>query len=230
MSVANLQSNLRRLGFDPGAVDGLKGPRTYQALCAFATARKAPAGTGALVAKWLPFASIDTRDEIIEFVANCAHESGFLPRAENLTYSAERMAVVWPRRYAMDPKAKVKRPNALALSLARNPEALANNVYAGRMGNTQPGDGWRFRGRAGPQLTGREAYAAVGSLVSRPFEDDPDLLMTPEGSMAAAVGFWKWKRLGSLVPDSQAVRRAWNGGENGMADVLRIGNSIREIW
>lgn len=230
MSTSALQANLKRLGFDPGPVDGLRGPRTYQALCDFATGRQAPVGTGALMAKWLPFASIDTRNEIIEFVANCAHESKFQPRAENLNYSASRMAVVWPGRYAVDPRAKAKKPNALALSLERNPQALANNVYANRMGNTQPGDGWRFRGRAGPQLTGREAYAAVGALVGQPFENDPDLLMTPEGSMAAAVGFWKWKGLSSLVPDSRAVRRGWNGGTVGMDDVIRIGNRMREIW
>jgi putative chitinase len=230
MSVTALQSGLKRLGFDPGAIDGAKGPRTYQAVADCATNGRAPDDTGALMAKWLPFAGIDTRDEIIEFVANCAHESSFQPKEEGLSYSADRLAAVWPHRYAVDPKAKVKKPNALALSLARNPEALANNVYAGRMGNTQPGDGFRYRGRAGPQLTGRGAYLAVGDIVGMPFEDNPDLLLTTDGSMAAAVGFWKWKNLGAKVPDTEAVRRGWNGGLIGLDDVRAIGNRLREIW
>jgi putative chitinase len=230
MTVATLRANLARLGFTPGPADGDLGARTLQALVDFATNRRAPADTGALMAKWLPFASIDSRDEIIEFVANCAHESAFLPREEGLSYSAERMAQVWPGRYAVDPRAKVKTPNALAKSLARNPRAFANATYGGRMGNTKPDDGFTFRGRAAPQLTGREAYRAVGEIVGKPFEADPDLLLTPEGSMAAAVGFWRWKNIGRLVPDTKAVRRAWNGGDVGLDDVTAIGNRLREIW
>ena len=98
------------------------------------------------------------------------------------------------------------------------------------MGNTQPGDGWLFRGRAGPQLTGRGAYRAVGDIVGMPFEENPDLLLTAEGSMAAAVGFWKWKNLGARVPDTEAVRIGWNGGRIGLEDVRAIGNRQREIW
>lgn len=230
MSVQTLQANLSARGFSPGPADNSLGPRTYQALADFATARRAPADTGAMMAKWFPLASIDSRDEIIEFVANVAHESAFLPREEGLNYSAERMAEVWPGRYAVDPDARVKKPNAKAKSLEHNPRAFANATYGGRMGNFRPDDGFDFRGRAGPQLTGREAYVAVGQIVGMPFEANPNLLLTPDGSMAAAVGFWIWKGIGARVPDTKAVRRAWNGGTVGLDDVTKIGNRIREIW
>jgi putative chitinase len=94
-----------------------------------------------------------------EYISECAHESqGFTRFVENLNYSAQAMANTWPNRYAVDPKAKVKVPNALALRLERKPEAIANNCYANRMGNGSEasGDGWRFRGSGALQMTGAD--------------------------------------------------------------------------
>ena len=220
MSVKDLQANLAKRGLYSGAADGLLGPLSYQGLAEYATDGKAPPGTGEALSRWLPFAGIKSRDHIIQFIANCAHESNFQPKSENLNYTAKRLTQVWPSRFPT---------LAAAAAYASNPEKLANKVYSGRMGNTMPGDGWKFRGRAAPQLTGREAYRKVGQLVNMPFEDDPELVNTVNGGIAAAAGFWIWKGLGKLT-GTKPIRYAWNGGYNGLDDVQLKVAKQQAIW
>jgi putative chitinase len=170
---------------------------------------------------------IDTFREVASFLANISVESAGLTRLEeNLNYSAKRMAEVWPSRYAVDPKAKVKTPNALANSLANNPEKLANNVYANRMGNGPPasGDGWRYRGFGPKQLTGKDNQSAFASAVGMRVEDVPAFLRTPEGGMMSAGWFWKANNLDAkaATPGVEDDRRAINGGVIGLAEVERI--------
>ena len=84
------------------------------------------------------------------FIGQCAHESNnFKTLEENLNYRPETLMKVWPSRF----------PDlATADKYAHNPQALANKVYAGRLGNNQENDGWNFHGRGLIQLTGRENY------------------------------------------------------------------------
>jgi putative chitinase len=98
---------------------------------------------------------IDTPKRIAGFLSQCAHESGGFERLqENLNYSAEGMAGIWPKRFAiLGPDGKpVKKdgknqPNKFALALHRKPEMIANVVYSGRMGNgpIESGEGWKYR-------------------------------------------------------------------------------------
>lgn len=82
-------------------------------------------------------------------MAQVLHETGGLTvLVENMNYRAERIVQVWPSRF---------RTIEEATPYAHNPEKLANKVYGGRMGNTHPGDGWRFIGRGLLQITGRES-------------------------------------------------------------------------
>jgi len=156
-------------------------------------------------------ADITTVPRMAMFLAQFGHETQNLRKlVENLNYSAERLMVVWPTRFRDLVKAK---------TFAHNPEALANNVYGGRMGNTQPGDGWRYRGR-GPGLTGRDAYQAVGKLVGMDFEGQPDLVATPHGAFAAGIGIWIWKGLNPSADreDVAANTLKLNGGAIGLND------------
>lgn len=83
-------------------------------------------------------AGMVTPARICHFLAQCFVESrGFTDVEEDLSYSAKRLVQVWPKRF---PTIESAAP------YAHNPEALANKVYGGRMGNTDPGDGWKFRG------------------------------------------------------------------------------------
>nr|DAF83378.1 MAG TPA: putative chitinase [Caudoviricetes sp.] len=98
------------------------------------------------------------------------HETGgkMQPVNEDLNYtSAARIREVWPKRFGSI---------AGAIPYVRNPQGLANRVYAGRMGNgpEASGDGWRYRGRALPQLTGRENYGKASRLVGVDLVADPD--------------------------------------------------------
>ncbi len=83
------------------------------------------------------------------------HETGatMQPVTENFNYSAERLVEVWPTRFPTIASAK---------PFARNPRKLANKVYGGRLGNTAPDDGWLYRGRGLPQITGKVNYDKFG--------------------------------------------------------------------
>ena len=146
------------------------------------------------------------------FLAQIGHESAGLTLVEeNLNYSAESIAKVWPNRYA---------DAAAAAPLAHNPEALADAVYGDRMGNTHPGDGWLFHGRGLIQLTGRDAYETVGNSVNLPLQEQPELALDPQHALAVACGFWKWKGLNALCDGGsfEAVTKRINGGTNGMPE------------
>lgn len=117
---------------------------------------------------------------VAHVMAQISHECGAgLDVVENLSYSAVRMTEVWPKRFPT---------LAAAQPYARNPRALANQVYNGRMGN-RPGsdDGWNFRGRGGAQTTGREGYARVAKQTGLDVVNNPDLLIDPRYFLLCAV-------------------------------------------
>lgn len=171
--------------------------------------------------KWVPILerfmsqyNINTKERIAMFLAQASHESGGFSRlVENLNYSAEGLAKVWPSRYAEKGK-----PNALALSIARKPELIANHTYANRMGNSTPesGDGWKYRGRGIFQLTGKSNYDAF-------FKDTgvasvPDDLSNPTYAVLSACWFWNKNRLNAIsdTKDVERCTRVINGGLVGL--------------
>lgn len=134
--------------------------------------------------------------EIASFIATVVHETGgFKSLAENLNYSAQSLANTWPNRYAVS-MSRPYRPNALANKLNRNPQAIANNCYANRMGNGNEasGDGWRYRGRGPIQSTGKNAAIALNKTIGRKYNIDLvknfDLLQQPLYGMASAAQYW----------------------------------------
>lgn len=178
---------------------------------------------------------IGTVREIACLLAQAGHESaGLTQLSENLNYSAQRLAEVWPARFAADPKAKVKVPNVLALNLQRNPQAIANHVYANRMGNGPPasGDGWRHRGFGPFQLTGKDNQEAFGEAIGMPVDQVPDYLRTTNGGAMSMCWFFRVHKLDDLAatPGVADDTRAVNGGLNGLADRKRRFDAvIREL-
>lgn len=157
-------------------------------------------------------AGLTTPQRVAHFLAQVAHESSGLTRfEEGLSYSAERLVQVWPSRF----------PNiGAATPYARNGAKLAEKVYGGRMGNTQPGDGFKFRGRGLIQLTGRDNYTKAAAYSGLPLVDDPGLASDPANAALIALGFWKSAALNDEADrdDIAAITRAVNGGLNGLED------------
>lgn len=133
-------------------------------------------------------------------LATAYHETGgkMQPVNENLTYtSAARIREVWPKRFTSV---------AAAIPYVRNPQGLANRVYADRMGNgpEASGDGWRYRGRALPQLTGEENYRKASKLVGVDLVSDPEAANDPDISAHILIegmrsGMFTGKKLSDCI-------------------------------
>jgi len=158
------------------------------------------------------FGQDKSKARIAEFVAQIANETGgFTKFEENLNYRAERLTIVWPGRF----------PNlAAAQPFANNPEALANKVYARpKEGNTQPGDGWKYRGRGALQLTFRNNYRRFGQLTGLPLEEQPDLAADPATSVVIALEFFKAGNVNHYIDagNFKAARGITNAGDPNFA-------------
>ena len=157
------------------------------------------------------------------FLAQLGHESnGLTHKEENLNYSATRLMEIWPNRFPT---------LAIAQKYDRDPEKLANFVYGGRMGNVDPGDGYKYRGRGYIQLTGRETYREIGKVAGLDLESSPELAAKPENAIRIACAFWTWKKINPScdVGDFTAVTKRINGGTNGLSDRLEWLSKVQAV-
>jgi len=157
------------------------------------------------------------------FIGQCQHESNnFKTLEENLHYSAAGLMRVWPSRF---PSADV------ANQYANNPEKIANKVYAGRMGNTEEGDGWAYHGRGLIQLTGRDNYKNCGDALGLALITNPELLAMPKGAALSAGWFWGKRGLNELadVKDFETMTKRINGGTLGLDDRIAKINKALEV-
>jgi len=148
------------------------------------------------------------------WIAQCGHESGGFKRlVENLNYSADALRKTWAQRFPTD---------EVAQRYARQPERIANYVYADRIGNGSEasGDGWKYRGRGLIQITGRENYRACGAALGVDLEAEPDLLASDRWAALSAGWFWDVKKLGPPADagNLELVTRRINGGLKGLED------------
>ena len=167
----------------------------------------------------LPKYGITTERRMAHFISQCAHESNnFRSLEENLNYSEKSLLAVFGRYFGSAPKRS-------AAEYARKPEMIANYVYQDefrkyKMGNTQDGDGWRFRGRGLKQLTGRENYTGFGKFVDMTAEEAAEYVATPKGAVESACWFWDTKKLNHIADTDNVVKmtKEINGGNIGLAD------------
>jgi putative chitinase len=159
----------------------------------------------------------------VHFFAQCAHETGnFRLFEENLNYSKEGLLGVFGKYFTEDQAAQY----------ARNPERIANRVYANRMsnGDEESGDGWKFRGRGAIQLTGRYNYQRFAEYMSDiMIVKDPDRVAN-ELSFIAAGWFFDKNNIFDMCVDLseetiKKVTRAVNGGYHGLDD--RIAKTLK---
>lgn len=172
---------------------------------------------------------IDTSRRVRHFMAQCHVESaGFTRLEENLDYSAERLAAVWPKRF----------PTIVAAAhFAHNPRALAEKVYGGRFGNAEAGDGWLYRGRGFNGVTFKANYGKAQAWSGLPLVDQPDLAAQIGPAAMIAASYWEMEGFNALVdadPDEKVIAdltlrirtnetddvdqasRRLNGGDNGL--------------
>jgi len=166
---------------------------------------------------------LNTANRIAAFMAQCGHESlDFTVIKENLNYSAEGLLKTWPKRFN----------NSTAKQYARQPEKIANYVYANRMGNgpESSGDGWKYAGKGIIQLTGKENQTKFAKKYNIPLNDPLDdlcdvcdYLLTPEGALLSAFSFWEDNNLNSLADKKDIINmtRVINGGEHGLDDRIK---------
>ena len=163
---------------------------------------------------------VNTPLRLAHFLAQCGHESGgFRLTQENLNYSAKGLQGIFKKYFPSE---------AVALQYQRNPQKIANKVYASRMGNGDEasGDGFKFRGRGYIQLTGKTNYSAFDKTVDDDITTNPDLVATKYPLLSAA---WFWSKNGlNTIADAGAtdevVTRATkkvNGGTIGLADRIK---------
>lgn len=167
--------------------------------------------------------SINTPRRQAAFIAQVAHESnGFESLVENLNYRSDKLVGVFGAQ---------RISQALADQLGRtdarkaNQEGIANAVYGGvwgkaNLGNFEPGDGWKFRGRGLIQLTGRMNYDNAGKALGLDLVNKPDQVATPDVAAMTAAWFWNKKNLNGFadIASTKAITKAINGGDLGLAD------------
>lgn len=171
--------------------------------------------------KWVPFLDaackkfeINTKDRVAGFLAQCAHESGhFKAVEENLNYGAEGLVKIFGKYFSA----------ATAPSYARQPQKIANRVYANRMGNGDEAskDGYNYRGRGLIQLTGRDNYTRFAKAIDRPeLIDLPELVAQPELAAMSAAWFWSSNGLNAIADkrDLITMTKRINGGTIGLED------------
>ena len=182
-------------------------------------------------ARWAPHFRVEVQPsafslgagEIDDFVAQVLHESGRLERMEEcLSYSsAARIRAIWPTRFPTD---------ASAAPFVRNPKGLADKVYGGRMGNTNPGDGWIYRGSGPIQVTGRANFAALEAATGLPLIDNPDLLRRPcATALKVCIAWWEGNVPDCVMGDKVRVRRAVNGGTIGLDEVAALTDKVTRL-
>jgi putative chitinase len=168
----------------------------------------------------LPDYEINTPQRIAAFVAQCAHESGgFTALKENLNYKAATLRKIFPKYFPDDQTAQYY------VSLPNKQEAIANRVYANRMGNgpEASGDGYRYCGRGLIQLTGKDNYSWFAASLSITVEEASKYLETFEGAAQSACWFWETNKLNTWADkgDILTLTKRINGGTIGLEDRIK---------
>lgn len=170
--------------------------------------------------------AIDSRKRTATFLAHVGHESrGLTATQESLYFSKPETVATLFRKYFDTNKDGAFSPEELAVAAqyTKNPQKLANKVYANRMGNGDEasGDGYRHRGMGLIQVTGKENQTAcLTALGLDPTK--PEVLAAPSAAALSAGWFWDTRKLNELADADQfeAITRKINGGTNGMEDRL----------
>lgn len=195
------QTRLIAKGYGIGAVDGIPGKRTHTALLAFVAQRPMEP----LQALGQAMALHAPQHGITDTASRLAN---FMGQAAHETGAFRYLREVWG-------------------------PTDAQKGYEGRrdLGNTQPGDGYRFRGRGIFQLTGRANYRDIGASIGQPLESSPELAERPDIAVLTACRFWQSRGLNALADQGleDTITRRINGGTNGIAERRQLVARIKAL-
>ncbi len=164
--------------------------------------------------------NINTPLRLAHFLAQCGHESGgFKVTSENLNYSAKGLNGIFKKYFPTE---------AAATPYARQPQKIANKVYANRMdnGSEASGDGFKFRGRGYIQLTGRANYTSFGKAINEDIANNPDIV-SGKYALLSAAWFWSKNGLNTLADGGASdqvvtsITKRVNGGTIGLPDRIK---------
>jgi putative chitinase len=153
---------------------------------------------------------------LCHFISQTSHESGhFAAIQENLYYSAEGLLKVFPKYFTSE----------TASLYAKQPERIANKIYANRLGNKDEasGDGWRYHGRGYIQITGKNNYIQFSNYVREDCVINPDLIAN-KYSLISAAWFFTTNNIWSICDEGESdetitkVTKKINGGINNLID------------
>jgi putative chitinase len=163
---------------------------------------------------------INTPLRLAHFLAQCGHESGgFRVTQENLNYSAKGLMGIFKKYFPTE---------AIANAYQRQPQKIANKVYANRMsnGDEASGDGFKFRGRGYIQLTGRANYTSFGKSIGEDIASNPDVV-SGKYALLSAAWFWSNNGLNKLADGGATdavvttITKRVNGGTIGLPDRIK---------
>lgn len=163
----------------------------------------------------LPKYEINTPNRIAGFFAQTCHESmNFSALSENLAYRAETLEKLFSKYFS--------KAGRNAADYAKQPEKIANVIYANRMGNgdTASGEGFKFRGRGIIQLTGKDNYTAFGKSVGMTAEQVIEYVQTKKGALESACWYWNSRNINAACDANDIVKmsKLVNGGTIGLED------------
>ena len=203
INVGGLQTKLDKAGYDIGGVDGVFGPKTATALLAYVAQRP----MGPLVALGCAFAAQMPASDIF---ATAYRLGNFIGQACFESGYFRYLSEIWG-------------------------PTDAQKGYEGRadLGNTQPGDGYKFRGRGLFQVTGRYGYTKLVAALALPLDTNPELLEQPIDAVKSAIYFWDTHGLSELADEAaecasegnanlarsceDQITKKINGGSNGLS-------------
>lgn len=168
---------------------------------------------------------VNTPLRLAHFYSQVEHESGLKPISENLNYSDVGLRTTFPKYFS---------DNKTAVEYARQPQRIANKVYANRMGNgnEQSGEGWKYRGRGFIQITGKETYYHLANDADIDCLKNPDLLLEEVNALVSALWFWDLKGLNALADkdDVVGITKRVNGGKTGLSHRVELLNKYKNIF
>ena len=168
---------------------------------------------------------LNTTNRMAGFLAQCGHESmGFTVMKENLNYSALGLQKVFKKYFPT---------KALANAYNRQPQKIANRVYANRYGNGSEasGDGYRYSGKGYIQLTFKSNYMDFAKSIGKTLEDTIIYLETIEGALESALWYWKNRKVISYCDkdDIVGMTKVINGGTIGLEDRTKHYEAFKKL-